>query len=71
MDKNPSAARRAGQIIAASIRSLAEYAERGQIGPRKDLRRLQVPFGDSGYVVEYQITPTEVLITRIKHARER
>jgi len=65
--KNPDAASRAVETLVTAVLSLAE---RGQAGP-SDLRRINVPCGNSGYVVWYRIFATNVLVARIKHARER
>ena len=69
--KNPDAARRAVDAIAAGIRSLANHAERGHAGPRSDLRQISVTFGNSGYVIQYRVSVRVVVIARIKHALER
>ena len=69
--KSPDAARRAVDAIASAIRSLAEYAERGHIGRRSDLRQIPVSFGNSGYVVQYRVSASTVVIARIKHTLER
>lgn len=68
--KKPDAARRAVDAIAA-VQSLADHAERGHSGPRHDLRQIPVVFGNSGYVIQYRVSPDTVVIARIKHALER
>lgn len=70
VDKNPDAASRMAETLVAAILSLAEHAERGQTG-RGGLRRINAPSGNSGYVVWYRVFVTDVIVVRIKHARER
>ncbi|MBO9559240.1 MAG: type II toxin-antitoxin system RelE/ParE family toxin [Caulobacter sp.] len=69
--KNPYAARRAVDAIATAVLSPAEHAERGHAGPAPNLRQIPVAFGNSGYVIQYRVSETMVLIARIKHALER
>ncbi|WP_411286324.1 type II toxin-antitoxin system RelE/ParE family toxin [Phenylobacterium sp.] len=45
IDKNPNAARRARQTLAAALVSLEAFADRGRQGPRVDLRELPIRFG--------------------------
>lgn len=69
--KSPGAAERAMDALHVALLSLGDHAERGRIGPHPDFRQLNVRFGDSGYVIEYRITASAVIVTHIKHARER
>lgn len=69
--KNPDAARRAVHAITTAILSLGEYAERGHAGPKPGHRQIPVPFGRSGYVIQYRISGETVVISRIRHALER
>jgi len=71
IEKNPDAARRAVDAISQAVRSLAEHGERGHVGQRPDLRQIPVAFGNSGYVIQYRVSKTTILIARIKHALER
>jgi plasmid stabilization system protein ParE len=65
---NPNAARRAGHII---TRSISQLADTPMIGIDLDgLRHLYIPFGDSGYVVQYRVDADAVVVARIFHARE-
>jgi plasmid stabilization system protein ParE len=65
---NPNAARRATQTI---IQAAAQLAHSPRIGLARDgLRELYVPFGDSGYVIQYRVDADAVVIARIFHARE-
>jgi hypothetical protein len=70
VDKNPDAASRMAETLASAILTLADHAERGQVG-RDELRRINVPFGNSGYVIWYRTFTINVIVVRIKHARER
>jgi len=71
VDKNPDAALRAVDAIAQAILSLGEYADRGFPGPIAKLKQIPVPFGDSGYVIQYRVQGDSVIVARVKHARER
>ncbi|WAC60833.1 type II toxin-antitoxin system RelE/ParE family toxin [Brevundimonas sp. SL130] len=65
---NPNAARRAGHTI---TRSIGRLAETPMIGIDLDgLRHLYIPFGASGYVVQYRVDADVVVVARIFHARE-
>ncbi len=50
---------------------LAEFPDRGRRGPIANFRELVVAFGRSAYVLRYRVGEAEVLITRIRHAREQ
>lgn len=66
---NPRAALAAVAAIEAGLRSLVHFPERA---PEQDgLRRLVIPFGQSGYVALYRIVRSEVSILRIWHMREQ
>jgi plasmid stabilization system protein ParE len=70
--KNSEAARRAAAAIRQGIGLLQQHPAVGR--PVEDLdldyRDLPIVFGNSGYLVRYQIRAGEVLIVAIKHARE-
>ncbi len=68
--KNPRAAHAAADAMLEAIESLGEFPERG-LSLRANLRELSVAYGRDGYVLRYRVLPTEVLVTRIFHARER
>ena len=70
-EKSPDAADRAVAVLAEAILSLAEYAERGFPGPLPNLKQIAVPFGDSGYIVQYRIQHDVIVVAHLKHARER
>jgi len=61
---------RAGDVIVAAVRSLAEFSERGRPGSEPDLRELIVPFGRGAYVVQYRVEADRVVVARIFHGRE-
>jgi plasmid stabilization system protein ParE len=65
---NPNAARRAGHTI---TRSIGQLAETPMIGIELDgLRHLYIPFGASGYVVQYRVDADLIVVARIFHALE-
>ena len=65
MEHSPAAAALLGQAIA----SLAEHPLRGRsIGPTT--REINLPFGQSAYVIRYRVTTDRVIITRIWHGLE-
>jgi len=72
---NPDAARRAAVRIKAASLLIAQQPHMGRgvrtpAGSSLDVRELPVSFGASGYLIRYQILPSEVRILRIWHARE-
>ncbi|MCP5432755.1 MAG: type II toxin-antitoxin system RelE/ParE family toxin [Alphaproteobacteria bacterium] len=70
VEHDPKAALRAVRVLRQAILSLEELPERGRPGPRADLRELFVRFGQSHYVIRYQVRPDAIVVTRIWHARE-
>ncbi|RYG17296.1 MAG: type II toxin-antitoxin system RelE/ParE family toxin [Caulobacteraceae bacterium] len=66
--EKPKAAVKAVEAIAAGIRSLDQFPKRGRAAGSG--RELYVPFGDSGYVVQYRIDGDIVFVIRILHMRE-
>lgn len=69
--KNERSAFDATPAIRSALNSLDEFAERGRQGPSGEWRQLLIPFGPDGYVARYRVTPTEVVILRLFHGRER
>jgi toxin ParE1/3/4 len=69
---NPDAARRALELIWATIERLRDFPSLGIPTEDPDIRQLVIRFGASGYIVRYAILPDtgDVLITRIWHGRE-
>ena len=72
LPKSSEAARRAAAAIRQGIRLLQQHPAAGRPVENLDLdyRDLPIVFGNSGYLVRYQIRGGEVLIVGIKHARE-
>lgn len=68
--KSPASALRAAQAIAHAVQTLDEHAERGRLVSERGVRELAVRFGRDGYVIQYTVTDSEVLVVRILHARE-
>ncbi|CAN5239215.1 hypothetical protein BH10PSE1_BH10PSE1_26640 [soil metagenome] len=65
----PEAARSAARAIRDGINGLAEYPTQGAaIGGGR--RALMIPYGNSGYVVQYRVDPGVVVVVRIFHMRE-
>ena len=54
-----------------TCRPCSALADTTMIGIDLDgLRHLYIPFGDSGYVVQYRVDADAVVVARIFHARE-
>jgi plasmid stabilization system protein ParE len=70
LNRAPSAADRAIDVILEAVGSLAEHSDRGR---RKThgMRELYIPFGVHGYVLQYRVERDEVVIIRIRHSLER
>lgn len=66
-DRNPRAALRAFQAITQSVSLLPRTPFMGR--EKEDHRELYIPFGDSGYVVQYRVD-ADAVVARIFHARE-
>lgn len=66
---NPNAAERATQALEAALRALAQFPSRGPTDS-DGLRKLAIPFGDSGYVIQYRFDESEVVVARVHHMRE-
>ncbi|WP_425318566.1 type II toxin-antitoxin system RelE/ParE family toxin [Pseudomonas nitroreducens] len=71
-ETNPTAARRAGQIILQATQALGAYPQMGR--PIDDLpiefREWPIDFGDSGYIARYHIDGETLVILAIRHQRE-
>ena len=68
-DRNPEAAVRAAEVIISASGGLARLPFKGhEIGGGR--RELTVPFGKTGYVVQYRVDPETIIIARIFHMRE-
>ena len=56
--------------LAKAIALLADFPERGRhVGGT--VREPPVQFGRYGYVMRYRVSATAIVVTRIRHARER
>jgi plasmid stabilization system protein ParE len=66
----PNAAKRATQAMLAAISKLGDFPERGRL-VRDDLRELIIPFGSTGYVLQYSVRGERVIIARVFHSLER
>ena len=72
-EKNPLAARRAGQAIERQFALLATNPEIGRpLGDLPELRELIIGFGDSGYVTLYRhdIESNPVYVLAFRHQKE-
>ena len=65
----PAASDKAMRALTLALRTLETLSERGRPGV-KGLRELVVPFGRRAYIIEYQVRPEKVLVTRIFHSLE-
>lgn len=68
-DQSTDAARRAMDAIETALRSLNEMPDRAPERPQ-GMRELMIPFGISGYVVQFRVDHDAVIIARIFHMRE-
>ena len=72
-NKNPRAAKKAGQRILSAVNLLMNNPKAGM--PCQDegcesFKDLYAPFGRGGYTIRYRIEKHRVLITRVWHSRE-
>lgn len=56
-------------ILTDAAKSLSEFPERGHL-IRAGVREIIVPFGSAGYVIQYGVRPSRVIIARIFHSLE-
>jgi plasmid stabilization system protein ParE len=70
VNRAPSAADRAIDVIMERATALAEHPDRGR---RKShaMRELYIPFGAHGYILQYRVERDAVVIVRIRHSLER
>lgn len=69
MEYSPTAAARFADLLGRTIASLAEHPLRGRaVGPTT--REINLPFGQSAYVIRYRVAADRVIITRIWHGLE-
>ncbi len=72
-DRNPQAARRAGQAIERQFATLEMAPEAGRPLPDlPELRELVIAFGDSGYTALYRFEPAAdaVYVLAFRHQKE-
>ena len=70
LDKDAGAALHVAGILHDAIASLQELPERGRPLP-SEVRELNAKFGQTTYVIRYQVIGRHVVVTRIFHGRER
>lgn len=69
VEHSPAAAARFGDLLEQAIASLTEHPLRGRsIGPTT--HEINLPFGQSAYVIRYRVTANRVIVTRIWHGLE-
>ena len=68
-ERNPRAALRANDLLAASALSLSEMPERGRL-VAEGLRELVVRFGRGAYILQYRVEADRVIVARIFHSLE-
>lgn len=67
---NPRAADEAADVLTDAIQSLSEFPNRGRpVGG--GVRELPVKFGRYGYIIRYRVSASGVMVTRLRHVRER
>jgi len=70
-DKNTAAAARAGRVLQAGAKHLADFPEIGHpMNDGTDRRELFLPFGTGGYVLRYITDQKTVVIIRAWHSKE-
>ncbi|MFV3303721.1 type II toxin-antitoxin system RelE/ParE family toxin [Pseudomonas sp. NY15181] len=71
-ETNPTAARRAGQIILQATQALGAHPQMGRLidDLPVDYREWPIDFGDSGYLARYRIDGDTLVILAIRHQRE-
>ncbi len=69
--KDPNAAGQAAQAIREAGFSLASHPDRGTLlADGSGRRKLIIPFGKHGYVMQYYVEATSILIVRVYHGRQ-
>jgi addiction module RelE/StbE family toxin len=68
---NPEIAAQVANLIRKAGQSLSDSPKRGaMVKDAPDVRKLQVPFGRSGFVIHYAVLEEEVVILRVYHGRQ-
>ena len=68
--RSPNASKRATRTIATVANTLADFPERGRL-TLEGIRELPVPFGSTGYVLQYFVEDDRVIVARVFHSLER
>jgi len=68
-DRSPRSARKAVRAIFDAIGRLKSHPRSGRAIAGGE-RETQVRFGQSGFVVRYQVRPNEIVITRVFHGAQ-
>jgi toxin ParE1/3/4 len=70
-DKNPNAAKRAGQDILDAANRLSQFPQMGRpMNDETSRRELVIPFGSGAYVLRYLLEDDTVFIIRVWHSKE-
>lgn len=71
-ETNPTAARRAGQIILQATQALGAYPQMGRLIDDLpiEFREWPIDFGDSSYLARYHIDGETLVTLAIRHQRE-
>ncbi|WEJ71360.1 type II toxin-antitoxin system RelE/ParE family toxin [Pseudomonas sp. PSE14] len=71
-ETNPTAARRAGQIILQATQALGAHPQMGRLIDDLPVvyREWPIDFGDSGYLARYRIDGETLVVLAIRHQRE-
>lgn len=70
MEHDPAIAARFGDLLERKLVSLTEYPLRGRaVGPTT--REVNLPFGQSAYIIRYRVTADRIIVTRIWHGLEQ
>jgi len=64
------AAARLGDLLEQAIATLADYPLRGRRAG-VTTREINVPFGQSAYIIRYRVRGDQVTVTRIWHGLEQ
>ena len=71
-NQSPAAATRAGQVLQAGTKRLADFPEIGQpMDDGSSRRELFLPFGAGGYILRYIIDGQTIVIVRAWHTKEK
>lgn len=71
LSKSERAGRAAGAAIRRALIDLSQFPYQGPETRRGGIRQLIIKFGRDGYVAQYRVAETELVVARIFHGRER